>query len=389
MKITDVVKEDITRRGFLQGAGAAAVAGTAGPAMAQLGKTKIAVQVGELDTGTQQYEPVNSGQARNFVYAYDSSVFIMKWVDSKGNNISEGEVFQARGSGTDFKDRPNTLYFSSKNAVKIVPSGSPEGDLIYFTPRNWIDQKIGWRSVYYQMFSNVKESVNHDINEGWTDTIKSNFQLPVIKKLMAAIEPYKNQVLQINNQAKKMQSQGLPPNEIKQFLQTNITSIGSNIANNTLITESEEFTKEEIAQLYKLISRQQWLTYLPLLLTFIYDQLKLPNIWGDRGVYWWAYAWWIIIAIVNELSIREKKKKLDVIGAKDPDQELMGRLDKIKEQGMEEGIRVPAQQILGTKNRAKSAYYPTNVKPKVPKLDKPLTDQELARLAQLAGIKSK
>jgi hypothetical protein len=54
-----------------------------------------------------------------------------------------------------------------------------------------------------------------------------------------------------------------------------------------------------------------------------------------------------------------------------------------------EGIRVPAQQILGTKNRAKSAYYPTNVKPKVPKLDKPLTDQELARLAQLAGIKSK
>jgi hypothetical protein len=55
---------------------------------------------------------------------------------------------------------------------------------------------------------------------------------------------------------------------------------------------------------------------------------------------------------------------------------------------MEEGFRVPAQQILGTKNRAKSAYYPTNVKPKVPKLDKPLTDQELARLTQLAGIKA-
>ena len=59
------------------------------------------------------------------------------------------------------------------------------------------------------------------------------------------------------------------------------------------------------------------------------------------------------------------------------------------EDDVDEGIRVPAQQILGTKNRAKSAYYPTNVKPKVPKLDKPLTDQELARLAQLAGIKSK
>jgi len=51
-----------------------------------------------------------------------------------------------------------------------------------------------------------------------------------------------------------------------------------------------------------------------------------------------------------------------------------------------EGIRVPAQQILGTKNRAKSAYYPTNVKPKVPKLDTPLTDKELTRLSQLAGV---
>lgn len=56
------------------------------------------------------------------------------------------------------------------------------------------------------------------------------------------------------------------------------------------------------------------------------------------------------------------------------------------EMATSEGIRVPAQQILGTKNRAKSAYYPTNVKPKVPKLDTPLTDKELTRLSQLAGI---
>lgn len=56
------------------------------------------------------------------------------------------------------------------------------------------------------------------------------------------------------------------------------------------------------------------------------------------------------------------------------------------DEDVSEGIRVPAQQILGTKNRAKSAYYPTNVKPKVPKLDTPLTDKELARLSQLAGI---
>jgi hypothetical protein len=56
------------------------------------------------------------------------------------------------------------------------------------------------------------------------------------------------------------------------------------------------------------------------------------------------------------------------------------------EMATSEGIRVPAQQILGTKNRAKSAYYPTNVKPKVPRLDTPLTDKELTRLSQLAGI---
>ena len=53
-----------------------------------------------------------------------------------------------------------------------------------------------------------------------------------------------------------------------------------------------------------------------------------------------------------------------------------------------EGFRVAAQQIPGTKNRAQSAYYPSNIKPKVKKLDTPLTDKELARLSQLAGINS-
>jgi len=54
---------------------------------------------------------------------------------------------------------------------------------------------------------------------------------------------------------------------------------------------------------------------------------------------------------------------------------------------VDEGVRVANQQIPGTKNRAKTAYYPTNVKPKVPKLDTPLTDQELARLTQLDKMK--
>jgi hypothetical protein len=51
-----------------------------------------------------------------------------------------------------------------------------------------------------------------------------------------------------------------------------------------------------------------------------------------------------------------------------------------------EGVRVSGQQIPGTKNRAKTAYYPTNVPPKVKKLDKPLTDKELSRLTN-QGVK--
>jgi len=67
-------------------------------------------------------------------------------------------------------------------------------------------------------------------------------------------------------------------------------------------------------------------------------------------------------------------------------QQMWSQLEGVAESDVEEGIRVPAQQILGTKNRAQSAYYPTNVKPKVPRLDTPLTDKELARLSQLAGV---
>jgi hypothetical protein len=158
--------EEVDRRGFLKGMGAAAVAGAAGGEATAQERPKLAVEVGELDVSTKEYESV-TGQAKNFIYVYDTSVFIMKYIDHKGNNISEGEIFRARGPGTDFKNRPNTMYFSDKNAVKVVPNGSPDGDLIYFTPRNWIDQKIGWRSVYYQKnLSNIKESVNQGMAEG-------------------------------------------------------------------------------------------------------------------------------------------------------------------------------------------------------------------------------
>ncbi len=78
------------------------------------------------------------------------------------------------------------------------------------------------------------------------------------------------------------------------------------------------------------------------------------------------------------------------IDSQEKTQDAMAKMKQgMAEDDVDEGFRVANQQIPGTKNRAKSAYYPTNVKPKVPKLDKPLTDQELARLSQLAGIKSK
>jgi hypothetical protein len=159
---------EVDRRGFLKGLGAAAVAGAAGGTMDAKAqdRLKIAVEVGELDTSTKEYESVSSGQARNFVYLYDSSQFVMQWIDGRGNKISEPEVFQAKGTFPDFKNRPTTMYIGTKNAVKVVPNGSPEGDMIYFTPRNWIDQKIGWRSVYYQMFSKVRESVKQGVAEG-------------------------------------------------------------------------------------------------------------------------------------------------------------------------------------------------------------------------------
>jgi hypothetical protein len=184
--------------------------------------------------------------------------------------------------------------------------------------------------------ADVAEGISDQVLSQIKNKLMSLVQLPIIKKLMTLVEPYKNQVLQIHNQAKKMKSQGSSSSEIKQFLQNNIKSIGSQIANNTLLNETEEFTQEEMARLHKLVSRQQWLTYLPLLATYIYDQLNLTNVWGDRGVYWWAYAWWIVIAIFNEIDIRAKKKKLNAIGAKDPDQDLLSRLDKIKEQELQE-----------------------------------------------------
>lgn len=67
--------------------------------------------------------------------------------------------------------------------------------------------------------------------------------------------------------------------------------------------------------------------------------------------------------------------------------QLLKQQQGLAEGDMAEGVRVPDQQILGTKNRAQTAYY--TAKPNVKKLDKPLNDQELARLKDLAGMKTK
>jgi len=91
-------------------------------------------------------------------------------------------------------------------------------------------------------------------------------------------------------------------------------------------------------------------------------------------------------------SIRSLNQELNVLGYKYAPTVpgLVAKLGtRFVEDDVDEGFRVANQQIPGTKNRAQSAYYPTSVKSTVKKLDKPLTDQELARLSQLAGIKNK
>ncbi len=113
-----------------------------------------------------------------------------------------------------------------------------------------------------------------------------------------------------------------------------------------------------------------------------YEQMK--NEYDSLGGNNWQYADREQNLTDRERQARAMEHELNSLGNR------IARAEKSQgtaKDDVDEGVRVANQQIPGTKNRAKTAYYPANVKPKVPKLDNPLTDQELARLTQLDKMK--
>jgi hypothetical protein len=172
--------EEIDRRGFLKGIGAAAVAGAAGGAKAdQSGRiaglrAKLAREVGVLDVDTKNYDRVG-GSPKLFLFANDGSNFVMQWIDKEGNDLGDPIFFGGGRQSTDNQGNQITMFFGPKIAVKIMPGS--DTDRIYITPRSWIENKIGWQSVYAEMpniFSMMKrESVEQGVAEGLTEMDKS------------------------------------------------------------------------------------------------------------------------------------------------------------------------------------------------------------------------
>lgn len=112
--------------------------------------TRLAIQIGELDTLTKEYNSVRSDKTNYFEYGHNSEILLLHRVDKKLKRISVIEIFNAAAPCEDFKGRPCMLYFSEKNAIKLVAGDIDGEDMIYFTSRDWIDKKIGWKSLYFQ-----------------------------------------------------------------------------------------------------------------------------------------------------------------------------------------------------------------------------------------------
>jgi Family of unknown function (DUF5872) len=164
--------EEVDRRGFLKGLGAAAVAGAAGGAKAdQSGRiaglrAKLAREVGVLDVDSKNYDRVG-GSPKLFLFANDGSNFVMQWIDKEGNDLGDPIFFGGGKQGTDNQGNQITMFFGPKIAVKITPGN--DTNRIYITPRSWIENKIGWQSVYAEVpniFSMMKrESVEQGVAE--------------------------------------------------------------------------------------------------------------------------------------------------------------------------------------------------------------------------------
>jgi len=82
-------------------------------------------------------------------------MIIVTELDKGLNRTGSIEFFYEAGICEDFKNRPCILYFSPKNAIKVV-NGDINGEhMMYFTSRDWITKKIGWKSLYFEFTPNL------------------------------------------------------------------------------------------------------------------------------------------------------------------------------------------------------------------------------------------
>jgi len=198
MKITDVVKEDITRRGFLQGAGAAAVAGAAGGVSAaeyeskEIGNWEFSVRNSKFDgksvsPATTQYTPGghdgNQGHNGGGKFRYDGKS-LTYWSGSGGPvskfdqiqpntvvrySIDNGPIKSTRSDNigsVDFTKEIPALMNANKIEIAYTylnnrskNTGPAENSLLV----------NGFKEIYH-IFKNekvVKESVKQGVAEGW------------------------------------------------------------------------------------------------------------------------------------------------------------------------------------------------------------------------------
>ena len=118
---------------------------------------RLAIQLGELDVITKEYNNVDKNKVKWFDYTYnkEAGMIIVKQLDKGLTQTNNIEFFYEAGPCEDFKNRPCTLYFSPKNAIKVV-NGDLNGEhMMYFTSRDWITKKIGWKSLYFEFTPNL------------------------------------------------------------------------------------------------------------------------------------------------------------------------------------------------------------------------------------------
>jgi hypothetical protein len=464
MKITDVVKEDISRRGFLKGAGAAAMAGAAGGAGAgqyksidTLNKDPDSIQkiwvprMSDLESRCYNILKSFIGAVSQSNPEYARVIQLIKVKISLGDKIfHQGNAANAQGTAqisptgqksfhsgtitleaTVFWDAPDdTLAFILGHEcghLVMLHGFSPasnardnemEADLIGAS----LAKNIGYnRARFFQFLFNLR--ADRLRNGSPNDPHLEPVDRVKFLKQRADFELSRNSIQYIDSLAQQLKqglAEGMAQDEAEE---TNgwraelVNQINYNTfevkMTNTRSKESANFVVRPVDMISIGPTLQIETMDVHDLQTGQTESWTSDDPQPDGGI---VYAiammfWdnkelqkklWTIVDTHNTKG-QDKMPGLDqrrsigqevdadaYIDSQEKTQDVMAKMKQgMAEDDVGEGIRVPAQQILGTKNRAKSAYYPTNVKPKVPKLDKPLTDQELARLAQLAGIKSK